>query len=74
MSGYQVGTPHPTVPGIPPSRLKPGDTVAVEGLPGAVFAVLDIEPGGTLVTLQSVHGARLKCGWKALRWPSEVAS
>jgi hypothetical protein len=71
MSG---GTPHPYVQRIAPSRLKPGDVVAVEGLPGAVFAVLDVEPGGALVTLQSQHGTRLKCGWKALRWPTpEVA-
>ena len=62
------------VEGIPPARLSAGDIVAVAGMRSSVFQVLDARPGSATVTLQSAQGTVLRVGWKALRWPSEVAS
>ena len=62
-----------TAEGIEPYRLKPGDVVCVAGMGGTRFAVLDA-PADGLIHLTSETGTRLRAGWKALRWPAEVAS
>lgn len=59
--------------GVPPSRLRPGDVVLLAGHGQARYAVMDIAADG-LIHLQSQQGTRLRAGWRALRWPHEVAA
>ena len=54
-----------------PGELKPGDTVELDGRPGEPFGVIDVRL--PLVELQAPNGARLKAGFKTIRWPREGA-
>jgi len=69
LAGYRVGDPSADGMG----KLKPGDVVLLAGHGQARYAVMDIAADG-LVHLQSQQGTRLRAGWRALRWRSEVTA